>query len=203
MKCIDDNVGRILRALEEKGILDETIVVLTTDHGEYMGEHGLYGKNAWYRTAYQIPFLIRWPKKIRAGLVLERFVTTVDVQQTLLGLMELAPSGREQGRDASPLLRGERIAWDDAAWIHHASLDAAGIFTPSHELVLRKNGAHWLFDRRKDPEQVNNLADDPALADVRTTLTRRVVDHHRTLDSPALKRLEDLNVTSQRQDKDQ
>jgi len=101
VKCIDDNVGRIMNALREKGILDNTIVVFTTDHGEYMGEHGLYGKNRWYRTAYQIPFLVRWPKRIKGATVVEEFVTNVDVQQTLLGLMGIRPSGREQGRDAS------------------------------------------------------------------------------------------------------
>jgi len=190
VKCIDDNVGRILNALEKKGILDDTIIVFTTDHGEYMGEHGLYGKNQWYRTAYQIPFLIRWPKKIPAGLVLDRFVTNVDVQQSLLGLMGIKPCGREQGRDASALLRGEKIDWKDAAWIHHSSLKSAGIFTPKWELVLKASGAHVLFDRENDPEQVRNLATNPADKKVLAKLARQVIEHHRELKSPAMAWLE-------------
>ena len=186
VKCIDDNVGRILAALEQKGILDDTIVVFTTDHGEYLGEHGLYGKNQWYRTAYEIPFLVRWPAKIARGLVVEQFITTVDVQQTLLGLMGIAPCGREQGRDASPLLRGEKLDWEDVAWIHHSSLKGAGVFTPQFELVLKEDGGHMLFDRQKDPEQKQNLASDPAHRDVVLRLARRVVEHHRTLKSPAM-----------------
>lgn len=186
VKCIDDNVGRILATLRDKGILDDTIIVFTTDHGEYMGEHGLYGKNQWYRTAYQIPFLVRWPRKIRAGTVIDRFVTNVDVQQTLLGLMGIPPCGREQGRDASPLLRGETIAWKDEAMIHHSSLESAGIFTPEYELVLKADGTHMLFDRLKDPEQTTNLCDSLQHRGVMRDLSQRIVQHNLEVDAPAV-----------------
>jgi len=186
VKCIDDNVGRILASLRGKGILDDTIIVFTTDHGDYMGEHGLYGKNQWYRTAYQIPFLVRWPKKIHAGTVVEQFVTNVDVQQTLLGLMGIEPSGREQGRDASPLLRGEEIEWNDQAMIHHSSLESAGIFTPQYELVLKANGRHMLFDRLNDPEQTRNLCGKPEYSDIIHKLAARIVEHNIAVDAPAV-----------------
>jgi len=186
VKCIDDNVGRILTSLRDKQILDDTIIVFTTDHGEYMGEHGLYGKNQWYRTAYRIPFLVRWPKKIRAGTVVEQFVTNVDVQQTLLGLMGIDPSGREQGRDASPLLRGEEIKWKDEAMIHHSSLEAAGIFTPNYELVLKANGQHMLFDRLNDPEQTKNLCGKPEYGDIIRELAARIVEHNVEVNAPAV-----------------
>ncbi|MGB2864072.1 MAG: sulfatase-like hydrolase/transferase [Sedimentisphaerales bacterium] len=186
VKCIDDNVGRILASLSDKSILDDTIIVFTTDHGEYMSEHGLYGKNQWYRTAYQIPFLVRWPKKISAGTVVEQFVTNVDVQQTLLGLMGIEPSGREQGRDASPLLRGEKIEWKDEAMIHHSSLEAAGIFTPKYELVLKSNGRHMLFDRLNDPEQTKNLCGKPEYSDIMRELAARIVEHNFEVDAPAV-----------------
>ncbi|MFH1881573.1 MAG: sulfatase-like hydrolase/transferase [Planctomycetota bacterium] len=193
VKCIDDNVGRILDALKDKRILDDTIIVFTTDHGEYMGEHGLYGKNQWYRTAYQIPFIVRWPKKIRPGTVINQFVTNVDVQQTLLGLIGIKPCGREQGRDASGLLRlsstptgkGEKTEWADEAMIHHSSLVSAGIFTPEYELVLKANGNHMLFDRLKDPEQTKNMYNNPEYAKVMNGLAKRVIRHNIEVDSPA------------------
>jgi arylsulfatase A-like enzyme len=190
VKCIDDSVGRILGALEARGILDNTIILFTTDHGEYMGEHNLMGKNQWYRTAYQVPFLIRWPARIPAGRRIEAFVTAVDVQQTILGLMGLKPCGREQGRDASPLLRGEKTDWEDVAWIHHSSLKSAGIFTPKYELVLRENGRHQLFDRTSDPEQTRNLAADPARRETFQELARRILGHNRQIKSPAVSWLE-------------
>ena len=186
VKCIDDNVGRILAFLSDKRILDGTIVIFTTDHGEYMSEHGLYGKNQWYRTAYQIPFLVRWPKKILAGTVVEQFVTNVDMQQTLLGLMDIEPSGWEQGRDASSLLRGEEIEWKDEAMIHHSSLEAAGIFTPQYELVLKSSGQHMLFDRLNDPEQTSNLCANPEYRDIMRELAARIVEHNIEVDAPAV-----------------
>jgi len=86
VKLIDDSVGRLLDGLEQQGVLDETIVVFTTDHGEYMGEHGLYAKNQLYETAYRIPLLIRWPGGIPGGTIVDRMVATVDFQPTILGL---------------------------------------------------------------------------------------------------------------------
>ncbi len=186
VKCIDDSVGRILNCLAELDVLDQTIVVFTTDHGEYMGEHGLYGKNQLYETAYRIPLLVRWPEKIAAGTKVDKLISTVDVQPTLLGLMGIACCGREQGRDASPLLRGERIDWADQSWLHHSSLARAGIFTPQYELALIQGAGGILFDRVNDPEQVDNLYEDPARQNVVKELTARVIDHHRQVKSPAL-----------------
>jgi len=186
VKCIDDNVGRMLAALREKHILDDTIIVFTTDHGEYMGEHGLYGKNQWYRTAYQIPCLLRWPKKIPPGTVVQHFVTNVDVQQTLLGLIGITPCGREQGRDASALLQGKNVPWIDEAMIHHSTLQSAGIFTPTYELVLKADGNHMLFDRARDPEQTKNLYNQADCKDVVTQLTKRIIRHNVSVGAPAV-----------------
>ncbi len=186
VKCIDHNVGRIVAALKDMRLLDDTIILFTTDHGDYMGEHGLYGKNQWYRTAYQIPFIIRWPERIPPGTVVDNFVTNVDVQQTLLVLMGVEPSARTQGRDASPLLRGQKIDWPNEAMIHHSSLKSAGIFTPDHELVLAENGRHMLFDRIKDPEQTENLFGKPPHAATVRNLAARILQHHKELKSPAL-----------------
>ena len=194
VKCIDYNVGRILDVLKDRRILDDTIVVFTTDHGEYMGEHGLYGKNQWYRTAYQIPFIVRWPRKIQPGTVIDNFVTNVDVQQTLLGLIGFEPCGREQGRDASGLLRGEKLEWTDEAMIHHSSLESAGIFTPEYELVLKANGNHLLFDRVNDPEQMNNLHNNPDYANVINDLAERVLRHNIEVDSPATSWLKAIEI---------
>lgn len=185
VKCIDDNVARIIESLKETGIFDDTIVVFTTDHGEYMGEHGLYGKNQWYRTAYQIPFIVRWPKKVQPDTVINHFVTNVDVQQTLLGLMGIESCGREQGRDASALLRGEKAEWTDEAMIHHSSLESAGIFTPTYELVLKADGEHMLFDRVNDPEQTRNLHDNPKYKEIMNELAGRIIQHNIEVDAPA------------------
>lgn len=194
VKCIDDNVGRILSCLEQQGILDKTLVIFTTDHGEYMGEHGLLEKNNLYETAYRIPMLMRWPDKLKAGTVIDRMISLVDFQQTLLGVLGITPCGREQGRDASPLLQGERIEWMDEVYIHPNDVPRAGIFTPDYELAYVGRGwqrethhafqDHILFDRRKDPNQLNNLFRLPEYAAVIEELTQRIVAHHQRMDTP-------------------
>jgi len=183
--CIDHNVGRLIAALGQAGILDETVVVFTTDHGEYMGEHGIYAKNQLYETAYHIPFVVRYPALIRPGHVVERFITTVDAQQTLLGLMGLPASGVEEGRDASLLLRGGHPSWRDEAFIYGTAYNRAGIFTPEYELAYVKDETdHILFDRREDPLQVNNLFHDAAFRGVVAELTERLIEHNRAIGAP-------------------
>lgn len=193
VKCIDDNVARILDCLKQKGILDDTVVVFTTDHGEYMGEHGIYFKNQFYETAYRIPMLIRWPKSIVAGTRIDRIVDTVDFQQTILALMGVEPVGNEQGVDASGLLRGETVEWTDESFIHHNTLERAGIFTPEYELGYVKGSQdHILFDRVNDPLQKNNLFRDPTCREVIARLTERIIEHHAEVESPALEWLKAL-----------
>jgi hypothetical protein len=118
--------------------------------------------------------------------VINNFVTNVDVQQTLLGLMEIKPCGREQGRDASGLLRGEKIQWTNEAMIHHSSLESAGIFTPEYELVLKAKGNHMLFDRIKDPEQLKNLYNNPDHRKVYNDLAKRIIRHNIDVNAPAV-----------------
>ncbi len=150
-----------------------------------MGEHGLFGKNCMYETAYRIPLLIRWPARIAAGARVDRILDTVDFQSTLLSLMGMPTSGREQGRDASPLLRGEACDWDDVSYVHHSSHSLAGIFTPEWELILDQGGDHALFNRKDDPDQVVNRYADPACRRAVEELTGRIVRHHIAVDSPA------------------
>jgi len=192
VKLIDACVGRILTALEERDILDDTIVVFTTDHGEYMGEHGLMAKNLLYETAYRIPLLIRWPEKIPPGTVVDHIASTVDFQPSILELMGVPACGREQGRDISAVLCGEDEEWIDEAFIHHASLERAGIFTPEFELAYVKGRDAILFDRENDPDQLRNLFGDPNYADAVVDLTRRIVDHNAALDSPAISWLREI-----------
>lgn len=186
VKCIDDNVGKIIEALKRNGIYDRTIVVFTTDHGEYMGEHGLMHKNQIYETAIRIPFIIRWPQKIKPGSRVESIFSTVDFQPTILSLMGFEPAGREQGRDASPLLLGEKTDWENVAHVHHSSLERAHIFTPEYELAYTDKGEKgFLFDRMNDPDQMTNLFGNPEYKDTVKKLTQKMIEHHQNVNSPA------------------
>jgi len=202
VKHIDDCVGEILDTLEKKGILDDTIVVFTTDHGDYMGEHGLAGKPCVYETVFRIPFLVRWPGHIEPGSTVDHCVATVDFLPTICKLMGLEPSGREHGNDASPLLLGGTVAWENAAHQYYMPYPKtpevppvrAGIFTPEYHLCYVFNGVkgqeHVLFDRRNDPEEIDNLFHDPAHRDVVVELTQRIIRQREEVNSPELAWLE-------------
>jgi len=188
VKCIDDNVGRIIDCLKKEGIYDNTIVVFTTDHGEYMGEHGLMGKSMSYETAIRIPMIIRFPGRIPAGKRIDNVASTVDFQPTILNLMDVETSGREQGRNATPLIKGEKIEWEDAAFIHHASLKGSCVFTKGYELAYNNEGREGcLFDRKNDPCQLENLFDDDGHKDVVDRLTRELIEHNNKFNEPVAK----------------
>jgi uncharacterized sulfatase len=158
-----------------------------------MGEHGLMGKNNIFECASRIPFLIRWPKKIPKRLVVKDIISTVDVQQTILGLMGIRPSGKEQGIDASPLLRGEKLDLRQESFLHHSMLDKAGIFTPKYQLAYVKNRDHVLYDRINDPEQKKNLFYDPAYREVIDELTARIIEHNIEVKAPAAQWLREID----------
>ncbi len=185
VKLIDDCVGKILAQMERQDILDDTIVIFTSDHGEYAGEHGLFGKNELYETAYRVPLVVRWPKTISAEHTVEEVISTVDFQPTILNLMGQPTCGREQGRDAAPLLQGKDGDWDNEAYIHHSKHRRAGIFTDRFELAYVRDGDPVLFDRINDSEQRNNLYHDPGHRDVVESLTEKIIQHHVEVCSPA------------------
>jgi len=186
VKCIDDQVGRILQTLRETNLLDNTLVIFASDHGEYMGEHGIYFKNALYEPAHHVGVLMRWPAGIRPGTEINHCVANVDLLPTLASLLSLKTSGREQGRDASRLLRGDDAGWKDQAFIHKDYFTQSGVFTREWELGLNKDGGSVLFDRRNDPLQINNLYNDPAHKQIVAELTARTIEHNRSVHSPAM-----------------
>lgn len=185
VKLIDDNVGRIIAALETQEVLEDTIIVFTSDHGEYAGEHGLWAKNHLYETAYRIPMIVHWPNGIQPGEQIDHVMSTVDFQPTILGLIGVDACGREQGRDGSAFACGEELVWEDVAHLHHSTHTRAGVFTKEYELALVKDGESILFDRINDPDQTKNLFDDPRYAGTVNDLSARIIAHHKQLATPA------------------
>jgi len=208
VKLIDDCVGRILDRLYQLNILDDTIIIFTSDHGDYNGEHGLFEKNKLYESVYHIPFLIRFPKLIPKGTVIDDYISTVDFQPTLLGLLGIEPSGREHGHDASPLLRGKKTDWINEIYIYQHLDGAAGMITPDYELAYVDRYHSYeekrlvkckleppqsdgiLFDRVNDPLQERNLINRPEYFKTVERLTKRLVTYNRSVYSPTLRWLE-------------
>lgn len=162
---LDEQLGRVLRAIEEKGIKDNTIVVYTSDHGEMMGSHGLMYKNIYYNEAFQVPLLIRYPEKLRPRET-DMLISTVDLMPTLLTMMGLKSAIPEdiRGNNAGEAILNNEDARIPFVIYHHTSrsrgfVDGRYTFVIHHEKDdLKLPMEAVLFDNENDPYQLENLA---------------------------------------------
>jgi len=163
----DDFLGMVLDALEKTGQAENTLVIFMSDHGDYVGAHGLFMKGvAAFNECYRIPCVMRWPKGIaNPGRVVDEFVTLADFAPTFA---ELAGASMPQtsGRSLLPLLRGETPSdWPDAVYsqFNGVELYYSQRFVLTKEWKYVYNGFDFdeLYNLQEDPHCMRNLAGDP------------------------------------------
>jgi arylsulfatase A-like enzyme len=161
VKCIDDNVGKIVNALRSAGRLTDTIVVFTADHGDMCGEHGRHNKGIPLDGSVRIPFVIRAAGIIPPNTVVRAVLSTTDFKPTILALMGFPGDGRDDGRDASDLFRTGQtpLGWKDIAFsrIGTGRSGWIGAFTSRYKLVVSPADDPCLFDLQTDPDELNNV----------------------------------------------
>jgi arylsulfatase A-like enzyme len=182
---IDDAVGQIVAALKASGKYDDTVIVVTADHGDYLGDYGLLLKGALqYDSITHVPFIWSDPAD-RTARVTGALGSTADLAPTIIERAGLKPYWGIQGRSLMrPIAGGEgvresivieyqdnlpRMGFDKPAWVRT-------LVTADWRLSIYK-GESWgeLYDRRNDPRESNNLWDDPAHAKTRAALTEQLV----------------------------
>ena len=184
---IDHETGRMLDALEESGQADDTIVVFMSDHGEMLGDHGLLLKGPhFYEEAVRVPLVIRWPGHYRAGLRADALVELTDLAPTLLEAAGLPVPERMQGRSLHDLCRGEAPADQhrDAvfseyynSWSHRGEAYGTMLRTRSEKIVVYHGVDEGEFyDLEADPDEFENLWDEPAARDRKFELLKRCFD---------------------------
>ncbi|TWU04852.1 sulfatase family protein [Stieleria varia] len=165
VRCIDDNVARLLATLDELDLTDHTMVVFTSDHGDLCYEHGRLNKGNPYEGSAKIPMIIAAPKIIPAGTVVDEALGTVDFLPTVMTLMGKPAGQGVQGRDASKLLTGKSVDdWHDITFLRSAGPAAGWIAAVSdrYKLVVSVADTPWLFDLQDDPDElINQLAASP------------------------------------------
>jgi arylsulfatase A-like enzyme len=167
IELIDDQVGRMLAALEETGQLDHTLVVFMSDHGEMLGDHGLYFKGPhFYEAAVRVPVVLSWPGRYAAGLQVHGLVELVDLVPTLLEACELEVPSSVQGHPLSALLSGDA---DPAhhrgyvyceyynAWTHQRSYGTMMRTEDKKIVVYHGIDEGELYDLQADPDEFENL----------------------------------------------
>jgi arylsulfatase A-like enzyme len=174
IRSVDDQVGRMLDYLESEHLADNTVIIYTSDQGFFLGDHGWFDKRLMYEESLRMPFLVRWPGKVKAGTVNDGMVLNVDFAPTLLDAAGQKVPADMQGRSFLPLLKGERPAdWRTAMYyryyhypMHHRVQPHYGVRTGSHKLIYFNKINQWeLYDLEKDPHELKNVYADPAYAD--------------------------------------
>ncbi len=171
---IDENLERVLKYLDDEGLADNTIVVYTSDQGLFLGDHGFFDKRWIYQEALQVPFIVRWPAVVPAGTESDLMVSNVDFAPTLLAAAGVGVPSEMQGENLMPILRGGQVKkWRNSFYYkyfgetqynvpHHL-----GVVTDTHKLMyLYRVGSWELFDLVKDPNELNNVYEDPAYSDI-------------------------------------
>lgn len=173
---MDENIGRLLDALDELLLADDTLVIYAGDNGYYLGEHGLGDKRTAYEESIRIPMLLRYPRRVPAGSVRDELALNLDFAATILDACGLAPKWKQYGRSLLPLLASEpgTLPWRTAFLYQNyedpaypkVTFDVRAVRTATHKYVEHPGRPEWtqLFDLRADPLEMRNLAADPAAA---------------------------------------
>jgi len=190
---IDENTGRILDYLEEKGLAEDTLIIYTSDQGFFLGEHSWFDKRYMYDEAIRMPLLMAYPRGIEAGTEINDIVTNVDFAKTFCDFAGVKPHEGAQGRSFKNLLEKKPVAdWPKSMyyryWEHddiiHAACAHYGVRTHDYKLICYYSDGmgievtgdanypiQWeMFDLKKDPMEMHSVYHDPEYAEVRENL---------------------------------
>jgi len=180
---VDLEFARLLKALEETGQADNTIVIYTSDHGEMMGSQGRMSKQVPYEESCRVPFMVRYPGVTKANGSSKELFAAIDIYPTVCGLAGLPVPSHCAGKDYSGIMKGKAVAPREEVFLmcgsgdmaharHNKNADAGfqpglaptyrGIRTATHMYAVTAGGRWLLFDNANDPYQMKNLANDPA-----------------------------------------
>jgi arylsulfatase A-like enzyme len=184
IKSVDESVGKIMDYLKETGLDKNTIVIYTSDQGFYLGEHGWFDKRFMYEQSYRTPLLVEWPGEIKPGSINNEIVSNLDFAETFLDIAGLTIPADMQGASLFPVLTGHIPAdWRKEHYYHYYEYPAVhsvkrhyGISTSRYKLIhFYYDIDEWeLYDLKTDPNELKNVYNDPAYAQIRKNLTERL-----------------------------
>ena len=169
----DDKVGRIMGTLEEVGLSDDTVVIFTADHGEMLGERGGWYKQYFYEYSSRVPFIVSYPQRFKPARVRE-CVSLADILPTAIDIAadgeDWAPVAPLDGNSLVPLLDGDSSKWDDTVISEYTGEGACApcrmIRRGQHKLIYTHGHPDLLYDLEADPDELTNVAQDPAHSDL-------------------------------------
>jgi N-acetylglucosamine-6-sulfatase len=171
--AVDESLGRLLALVEKRGALDRTVVVFTSDHGYFYGEHGLSEERRLaYEEAIRIPLLVRYPPLVKAGSTPAQMVLNIDLAPTLVEMAGLQPDAGTQGRSLVPIFDGTVRDWRSSFLVEYFSdtvfprvykMGYVAARTARHKLIRYREleGMDELYDLESDPYEERNLVNAP------------------------------------------
>lgn len=187
IELVDEQFGRILDHLESTGQRDNTIVIFMSDHGEMLGDHGLVLKGCrFYEGAVRVPLAISWPGHFEQGLISDALVELIDVYPTILEAVgEVVPDGT-QGKSLIPILTGSVLPDDHRDFVWSEYIDSINRPDGTRAFMYRDrrwklityhgNGIGELYDLKADPNEFEDLWDDPRYVNIKADLLSRSFD---------------------------
>ena len=188
---VDEEIGQVLRALGASDVAQNTVVVYTSDHGENMGEHGLWWKNCMYQHAARIPFIVSWPERWKGGQRRSGACSLVDVVQTIAELGRARPGDDWNGASLCRWMDDPSAPWRDLAvseyYAHNIASGYAMLRAGCHKYVYhtppdaQHPAQRELYDLQADPGEFSNLASRPEhaerVAQMHAALVKELGEH--------------------------
>ena len=186
IKSVDDNIGRVLSYLKENGLEENTIVIYSSDQGFFLGEHGFFDKRFMYEESLKMPFVIRYPGKIKPGIVIDDIISNIDFAPTLLNMAGVSIPDHVQGKSFFNNLNGKTSKdWQKSMYYHyyeypyyHRVQPHYGIRNKRYKLIhFYYDIDVWEFyDLQKDPLEMNNLINDTSYFKIIKSLKTEIYD---------------------------
>ena len=165
IETIDDEYARILAALEHVGQnLDDWIIIYTSDHGEMLGEHGIWEKQKFFEASARVPLIIRWPNRFGTSKIVKENVNLCDLFATLCELTEVPTPDGLDSRSLASLMAGDASGWADETI---SQFGGQNLMIKQGALKYQYYGEEMpevLFDLASEPSESSNLIDDPLYA---------------------------------------
>lgn len=191
---LDRNVGRVLDYLRDEGLLENTLVVYTSDQGFYMGEHGWFDKRFMYEESMRTPLVMMLPKGYEAAGDITHMVQNIDYAPTFLDLAGVEIPDDIQGVSLVPLLKGEPLQeWRDCLYYHfheypaeHAVKRHYGVRSDRYKLIHFYNDIDvWeLYDLQEDPTEMNNIYGKPGTENITKEMMEKLRQAQERYDDP-------------------
>lgn len=200
LRCIDsvdENVGRVLDYLDKNELTENTIVIYSSDQGFYLGEHGWYDKRWMFEESLKMPFLIRWPGRIRPGTRCDKLIQNIDYAPTFLEVAGLPIPDHVQGTSLVPLFANPKGAdWRKAIYYHyyehggeHQVPRHEGVRTERYKLInFYSNDGFDLYDLDKDPREMRDVSEEPEYAQTMAQMKAELARLRKAYDVPPLRK---------------